>query len=150
MSRQIQIRRGTAAEHENFTGAIGEITMDTTNKTLRVHDGETAGGTALAKSSDMIRAVPDYDSGVNITGITTTNTVVDIPYDGFIVITYKYTNGGESFFIDDRIVFGTIVPSGIAEYSNPSAPIPITRGSHTMRTAYLASRIESVIFFKML
>ena len=33
MSRQIQIRRGTAAEHENFTGAIGEITMDTTNKT---------------------------------------------------------------------------------------------------------------------
>ena len=37
MSRQIQIRRGTAAEHENFTGAIGEITMDTTNKTRRRH-----------------------------------------------------------------------------------------------------------------
>ena len=53
MSRQIQIRRGTAAEHENFTGAIGEITMDTTNKTLRVHDGETAGGTILAKQSDV-------------------------------------------------------------------------------------------------
>ena len=47
MSRQIQIRRGTAAEHENFTGAIGEVTMDTTNKTLRVHDGVTVGGNEL-------------------------------------------------------------------------------------------------------
>ena len=53
MSRQIQIRRGSAAEHENFTGAIGEITMDTTNNTLRVHDGVTAGGTALAKQSEL-------------------------------------------------------------------------------------------------
>ena len=53
MSRQIQIRRGTAAEHENFTGAIGEITMDTTNKTIRVHDGTTAGGVPLAKQSEI-------------------------------------------------------------------------------------------------
>ncbi|MBQ8255610.1 MAG: hypothetical protein IJY99_01445 [Alphaproteobacteria bacterium] len=50
MSRQIQIRRGTATEHENFTGAIGEVTMDTTNKTLRVHDGETLGGIAMARA----------------------------------------------------------------------------------------------------
>jgi hypothetical protein len=53
MSRQIQIRRGTATEHTTFTGAIGEITMDTTNKTLRVHDGTTAGGTILAKQSEI-------------------------------------------------------------------------------------------------
>lgn len=53
MSRQIQIRRGSAVEHEEFTGVIGEITMDTTNKTLRVHDGETLGGTILAKKSDI-------------------------------------------------------------------------------------------------
>ena len=53
MSRQIQIRRGTAAENDNFTGAIGEVTMDTTNKTLRVHDGETLGGTILAKQSEI-------------------------------------------------------------------------------------------------
>lgn len=58
MSRQIQIRRGTAAENNAFTGAIGEVTMDTTNKTLRVHDGETAGGTVLAKQSE-IPTVPD-------------------------------------------------------------------------------------------
>ena len=53
MSRQILIRRGTYVEHENFTWVIGEVTMDTTNKTLRVHDGETVGGTVLAKKSEI-------------------------------------------------------------------------------------------------
>ena len=53
MSRQIQIRRGTATEHSTFTGALGEVTMDTTNKTLRVHDGQTAGGVPLAKQSEI-------------------------------------------------------------------------------------------------
>lgn len=55
MSRQIQIRRGSATEHEKFTGAIGEVTMDTTNNTLRVHDGQTLGGVALARAD----SVPD-------------------------------------------------------------------------------------------
>ncbi len=64
MSRQIQIRRGTATEHANFTGAIGEITMDTTNKTLRVHDGTTAGGVPLARADEIPaeQTIPDnYD-----------------------------------------------------------------------------------------
>ena len=48
MSKRIQLRRGTDTENNAFTGAIGEVTVDTTNKTLRVHDGKTAGGTILA------------------------------------------------------------------------------------------------------
>ena len=48
MALQIQLRSGTATEHNTFTGALGEVTVDTTNKTLRVHDGTTAGGTRLA------------------------------------------------------------------------------------------------------
>lgn len=152
MARQIQFRRGTADEHQTFTGADGEITVDTTNKTIRVHDGITPGGTMLARKSDVsaIRFIPDYDSGIDITGVGPTNTTIDIPCDGFVVITYKYTNGGESFFIDDRVVFGTFVVAGIAEYMNPSAPIPIARGTHTMRTSYNASRIHSVTFYKPL
>lgn len=60
MSRQIQIRRGDAAANDNFTGAIGEVTMDTTNNTLRVHDGQTVGGTVLAKQ-DEIPDLSPYD-----------------------------------------------------------------------------------------
>ena len=69
--RQIQIRRGTATEHENFTGAVGEITMDTTNNTIRVHDGQTPGGTPLAKRSEIPQqqTLPDnYDFVVEYGG----------------------------------------------------------------------------------
>ena len=48
MAKQLQLRKGTATEHNTFTGALGEVTVDTTNKTLRVHDGSTVGGIRLA------------------------------------------------------------------------------------------------------
>lgn len=44
MATEVRLRRGTAAEHEVFAGAPAEVTVDTTNNTLRVHDGETLGG----------------------------------------------------------------------------------------------------------
>ena len=48
MAKQLQLRKGTAIEHNTFTGANGEVTVDTTYKTLRVHDGSTVGGIRLA------------------------------------------------------------------------------------------------------
>lgn len=56
MATAVQFRRGTAAEHTSFTGLEGEITVDTTNDTLRVHDGSTAGGFRLAKFSEVLTA----------------------------------------------------------------------------------------------
>lgn len=61
MTRILQIRRGTAAQNDNFTGLSGEITMDTTNKTLRVHDGETLGGFAMARN-DSVPSAFDINS----------------------------------------------------------------------------------------
>ena len=56
MTRILQIRRGTSAQNDNFTGMAGEITMDTTNKTVRIHDGETLGGIALARADEVATA----------------------------------------------------------------------------------------------
>ena len=53
MADQIQFRGGTAAESASFTGAAREVTVDTTNNTLRVHDGSTVGGHLLAKAADL-------------------------------------------------------------------------------------------------
>ena len=44
MSKQIQVRRGTTNANDLFVGAEGEITMDTTTKGVRIHDGTTVGG----------------------------------------------------------------------------------------------------------
>ena len=51
MPDQLQLRGGTTTEHNSFTGAAREVTVDTTKKTLVVHDGSQAGGTALMKES---------------------------------------------------------------------------------------------------
>ena len=44
MATQLQLRKGTTTEHASFTGAVGEVTVDTTKDVLVVHDGTTAGG----------------------------------------------------------------------------------------------------------
>ena len=49
MSIAIQFRRGTTANHATFAGLLGEMTIDTTKKTVVLHDGSTLGGTPLAK-----------------------------------------------------------------------------------------------------
>jgi plasmid maintenance system antidote protein VapI len=51
MPTQIQWRRGTTAQTASFTGATGEVTVDTTKKTLVVHDGVTPGGFPLSLES---------------------------------------------------------------------------------------------------
>ncbi len=51
MPTQVQFRRGTTAQNNSFTGAAGELSVDSTLTTLRVHDGSTAGGVALVNLS---------------------------------------------------------------------------------------------------
>jgi len=53
MATAIQRRRGNTAQHASFTGLAGEITIDTEKNTVVVHDGTTAGGYPLAKSSEV-------------------------------------------------------------------------------------------------
>ena len=44
MATQVQFRRGTTAEHSGFKGADGEVTVDTSLKTVVIHDAITKGG----------------------------------------------------------------------------------------------------------
>ena len=44
MATQVQFRRGTTAEHSGFRGADGEVTVDTSLKTVVIHDAITNGG----------------------------------------------------------------------------------------------------------
>jgi hypothetical protein len=48
MSRTLQFRRYSNTALLSVTGAVGELIVDTTNDTITVHDGTTAGGTRLA------------------------------------------------------------------------------------------------------
>ena len=44
MATQVQFRRGTTAAHSGFKGADGEVTVDTSLKTVVIHDAITNGG----------------------------------------------------------------------------------------------------------
>ena len=49
MATQVQFRRGTTAEHSGFKGADGEVTVDTSLKTVVIHDAVTNGGFPLLR-----------------------------------------------------------------------------------------------------
>ena len=49
MATQVQFRRGTTAEHTGFKGADGEVTVDTSLKTVVIHDAITNGGFPLLR-----------------------------------------------------------------------------------------------------
>lgn len=57
MARELKPRRGTTAQHAAFTGALNEVTLDTTKKTLVIHDGVTAGGAPLPTFADLTGGV---------------------------------------------------------------------------------------------
>jgi hypothetical protein len=47
MAQVLQLRRGTTAQNDVFTGAIAEVVVDTDKNYIRVHDGVTMGGHEL-------------------------------------------------------------------------------------------------------
>ena len=49
MAKQLQLRRGTTAQHSSFTGQVGELTIDTDKDTAIVHDNYQAGGFPLLR-----------------------------------------------------------------------------------------------------
>ena len=65
MAKLLKLRRGTTSEHNSFTGAEGEVTVDTTKDTLVVHDGSTQGGVALAKESDNLSLIDEDNMASN-------------------------------------------------------------------------------------
>jgi len=51
MSKTLQLKRGNTSISNSYTGSPGEVTVDTTNWDLRVHDGVTAGGWVVDSSN---------------------------------------------------------------------------------------------------
>src|ERR1700757_5034591 len=63
---QVQYRRGTASQVAAFTGAQGELVVDTTNNRVVVQDGATAGGFPAAKLIDVATLTGLHGSAVQL------------------------------------------------------------------------------------
>ena len=79
----LQLRRGTTTEHASFTGAEGEVTVNTTKDTLVVHDGSTAGGfeIALADGSNVSVSTEQVQDAAAAMFTSASHTNITATYD---------------------------------------------------------------------
>ena len=131
MATQVQFRRGTTGEHSGFTGAVGEVTVDTEKKVLCVHDATQAGGFPLLKedgsnssfsigslSSCALKFAGDPDTGLMSTGADQ----VQLVTGGFARLTID-SNGNVSIPSGNFTVSGNLTVTGNLDSSNQLALI---------------------------
>ena len=54
MPTQLQFRRGTTSQNNSFTGAVGELSVDTDTDAIILHDGSAAGGIEIVPSGTIV------------------------------------------------------------------------------------------------
>jgi len=79
MSTQVQFRRGTTTQNNAFTGANGEISVDTDVKTIRLHDGVTGGGASIMMNTTTAQTALNKTFS---TGSVWTGNAVALAYGG--------------------------------------------------------------------
>jgi len=75
MPTVVQFRRGTTTQNNAFTGAVGELSIDTQLDTIRVHDGSTAGGFELVQKAATQTLT---NKTINLTSNTLTATLAQL------------------------------------------------------------------------
>ena len=134
MPTQVQWRRGTTTQHNSFTGAAGEVTVETTLDTLRVHDGSTAGGIRIAKFSEITSGdITAVVAGTGLSGGATSGSAtlnlshlglesLSDPNDDQIV--FWDDSAGATAFLDigsGLAISGTTLSSSITQYADSDA-----------------------------
>lgn len=126
MADQVQRRGGTATDSDAFTGADREVTVDTTNKTLRVHDGLTAGGIKILNelridptSAAGLMTRGDIDNFMRLQADVTFNVPTDYP--------------DLQSAVDDLIKFvpnGHTITINIEDGHNPTSGVSVQDGRY--------------------
>ena len=76
MPTQLQLRRGTTSQNNSFTGAAGELSIDTDLDQIRIHDGSAAGGVKVPATGLAFGAAGNTNPATNTFSVGTPANVV--------------------------------------------------------------------------
>lgn len=109
MATEVRWRRGTAAQHAAFAGALAEVTVNTDIKALHIHDGSTLGGnrTLMLSERGVNSGVADLDSSGNVPASRLNNAIPSVADRAAlkaldttkVMIAYLKENGREGIFL---------------------------------------------------
>jgi len=113
MATQVQFRRGTTSQTGSFTGAVGEVTVDSDKDTVVVHDGSQAGGFAVAnlKTAQEFTATQNFNAttlsdGSTVAWDASANQVTSVTLGG------NRTLGAASNQIDGGVYVISVIQDG--------------------------------------
>jgi len=107
MAKLLRLRRGTTTQHSTFTGAEGEVTIDTTKDTLVVHDNATAGGRPLLRED-----VSNLGTGAITSTHIADGTIVDADINASAAIAKTKISGTAITAADTGTVTSTLIADG--------------------------------------
>jgi len=150
MATAVQLRRGTTTQNNAFTGALGEVSVDTTLDTIRVHDGSTAGGFEITSNAATQTLTNKSLTAPTITGtavMATLDISGDVDVDGTLE-TDALTIGGVTLAetISDTVgaMVGSNTETGIAvTYEDGDNTLDFALGAaQTTITSILATDLK--------
>ena len=111
MAKLLKLRRGTTTQHASFTGAEGELTVDTDKDTAVVHDGSTQAGRPLAREDMNNVSSASIAGRLGTDSIATTKIAAGaLPTD----VTVASANIVDGTIVSADIADGTIVNADIS------------------------------------
>jgi hypothetical protein len=130
MATILQLRRGTTTQHSTFTGAVGEVTVDTTKDTVVVHDGTTAGGFPLATEAYVTTQIQTKDNSDEITEGSTNLYFTNARARGAVSVTDSGGDGSLSYNSSTGVLtFTGPSASDVRAHFSAGTGITITNGA---------------------
>lgn len=141
MPTVVQFRRGTTAQNNSFTGAAGELSIDTQLGTLRVHNG-TIGGNTLV-SVDAVQTISNKTltaiDSISSTGlINTTGNIIcaSISAGTYVGLSSQRINQDASnVIVTTSFVNVAVNGSNVAAFSATGLIVGIDSGATAIRNA---------------
>jgi hypothetical protein len=126
----LQLRRGTSADNATFTGAAGEVIVNTTTNSLVVHDGTTVGGFAQASLASPVftgvPTAPTATAGTNTLQLATTAFVATAVANASPTLTTSAVTEGSNLYFTTARARSSVSATGSINYNSSTGVFSYT------------------------